>query len=305
MEPIIGAGAPAAKGGLIKDSNTDQFMADVIEASATVPVIVDFWAEWCGPCKQLGPALEKAVTEARGAVRLVKINIDENQALAQQMRIQSIPAVYAFKDGQPIDGFVGAVPESQIKSFVGKLAETAGGVPPSPVDQALEQARAAQEAGDLGAASALFGQILNHEPTHGAAAAGLARCQIANGDLAAARTLLDSLAAEVQANDEVAAARSALALAEKAGAAGDAGELMARLESDANDHQARFDLALALYAAAQPEAAIDALVEIVGRKRDWNDDAARKQLLEFFEALGPTHELTVGGRRKLSSALFS
>ena len=303
MEPIIGEAV--GNGAIIKDSDTENFMIDVVEASSEVPVIVDFWAPWCGPCKELGPALERAVNGAGGTVRLIKINVDENPDLAQQMRIQSIPAVYAFKDGRPVDGFVGAVPESQIKSFVDKLAEMGGGAQPSPIAEALEQAKTALEAGDTGTAGALFGQILNHESSNIQAAAGLARCRLASGELTQARELLNNLSSDAESDPHVAAARSALALAEKASEAGDVSELGARLAADENDHQARHDLAMALYAENQTEAAIEELLEIVRRKRDWNDDAARKQLLEFFEALGPTHELTIAGRRRLSSILFS
>ena len=305
MEPIIGEQPSADNGALIKDSDSASFMADVIEASADVPVIVDFWAPWCGPCKELGPALEKVVTAAGGAVRLVKVNIDENQDLAQQMRIQSIPAVYAFKDGQPVDGFMGAVPESQVKAFVERLVGP-GAIQPSPVEQALEQAKAALDGGDHATAGAIYGQVLNHEPGNAAAIAGLARCSIAAGDLAEARQVLDGLPQEAREEPDAVAARSALDLAEKAGAsAGKTDELRARLELEPDDLQARYDLALGLYAGGQHGEAIDELIELVRRNRQWNEEAARKELIQIFEALGHTHELTVAGRRSLSTVLFS
>jgi putative thioredoxin len=310
MDPLIlskPSAAPAGGGDLVKDGNTESFMQDVIDASAQVPVIVDFWATWCGPCKQLGPALEKAVKDARGAVRLVKIDVDQNQELAAQMRIQSIPAVYAFFHGRPVDGFVGAVPESQLKSFVQRLVQMAGGsVGPSPVEQALEQADAALAAGDRGTASAIYGQVLAHEPGNALAIAGLARCLIAAGDLAKAREVLDKAPAEAAKHQAIVAAKSALELAEQsAGAASELPKLRARLEQNPNDHEARFELANALYAADQREAAVDELLEIVRRNRGWNEEAARKQLVKLFEAMGPTDPLTLSARRRLSSILFS
>jgi putative thioredoxin len=310
METIIGGGAMGAGGGpngaVIKDSDTENFLADVIEASSVTPVIVDFWAPWCEPCKQLGPTIEKVVKAAGGAVRLVKVNIDENQPLAQQMRIQSIPAVYAFVDGQPVDGFTGALPESQIQAFVDKLTAGAGEAGPSPVEAAMEQAKGALDADDGATAAAIYGQVLQHEPGNLAAAAGLARCAVAAGDFEQARAVLDSLPATAAEDGDVSAARSALDLAEKASAAaGQIPEFQARLAADENDHQARFDLAVAHFGMNQPETAINELIEIVRRARTWNEEAARKQLVQIFEALGHTHELTIEGRRRLSSVLFS
>ena len=309
METIIGAGkgnggAPPA--GLIKDSDTAGFAQDVIEASMTTPVIVDFWAPWCGPCKQLTPALEKTVQAARGAVRLVKVNIDENQELAAQLRIQSIPAVYAFFKGQPVDGFVGAQSESQVKAFVERLASQAGAeLGPSPVDQALEQAQAALESGQPAAASALFGQVLQHEPDNETALAGLIRCHLDAGDVAAARQMFDSLPEDKTAAAAFASIKAALELAEQSAETGEIPELEARVAAQPNDHQARFDLAMALRAAGEREAAVEALLEIIGRDRNWNEAAARHQLLKFFEAWGPKDELTQSARRRLSSLLFS
>ncbi len=309
METIIGAGAGNGGEppiGLIKDSDTARFAQDVIEASMTTPVIVDFWAPWCGPCKQLTPALEKTVQAARGAVRMVKVNVDENQDLAAQLRIQSIPAVYAFFKGQPVDGFVGAQSESEVKAFVDRLASQAGAeAGPSPVDQALEQAQTALESGQPAAASALFGQVLQHEPDNDTALAGLIRCHLDAGDAAAAREMFDSLPADTASAAAFTSIKAALELAEQSADTGEIPELEARVAAQPNDHQARFDLAMALHAAGEREAAVEALIEIIGRDRNWNEEAARHQLLKFFEAWGPKDELTQSARRRLSSLLFS
>jgi putative thioredoxin len=305
MEPIISATPPANGGDVVKATNTASFEADVITASKQTPIIVDFWAPWCGPCKQLGPALEKVVRATNGAVRMVKVNVDENQELAGQLRVQSIPAVFAFKDGQPVDGFVGAVPESQLKAFVDKLM--AGTVAaPSPIEEALNHANTAFDSGDHSAAAEIYGQILAHDPTVVAARAGLIRCAVALGDLARARQALDELPGGMEGDSGVASARVALELAEQGqGAAGETRELEERLARDGNDHRARYDLALALYGGGNAEGAIDQLLELVRRNRAWDEEAGRKQLLKIFEALGPTHELTLSGRRSLSSILFS
>ena len=302
MEPMLSAAERPNPGDLIKDSSTATFEADVLDASMDVPVIVDFWAPWCGPCKQLGPALEKLVREARGAVRLVKVNVDQNQDLAVHLRVKSIPAVFAFKDGRPVDGFVGALPESQLKQFIQRLGGPAG---PSPIEQAMAQAKAAQEAGDFNAAANIYQQVLAHDQGNPVAAAGLLRCLLATGAAAEARQLYDGLPAEMKADAEIAAAFTALELAEQAAKAGDVGELAARLAIDPKDHRARYDLALAHYAAGRTEAAVDELLELFRRDRNWDDQAARKQLVKIFDALGPGNELAISARRRLSSLMFA
>ena len=301
MDTLIGQSAGGAA--QPKDATTQSFAADVIEASQQTPVIVDFWAPWCGPCKQLAPILEKTVRDAGGKVALVKINIDENPEIAQQLRIQSIPAVFAFDKGQPVDGFMGAQPESQIKRFVERLVGPMG---PSPLEQALEQARGALDAGDFASASNIYGQILRQVPGEAAAIAGLVRCLVGAGDLQEARELVDGLDDDALKNADVESAVSALTLAEQAGEAdGDTAALQAQLAQDPGDHQARFDLAMACHGAGRNEQAIDELIEIIRRDREWNEQAARQQLLKLFEALGHADPLTVAGRRKLSSILFS
>jgi putative thioredoxin len=299
--PAGGSKPPAAD--LIKDSDTRGFMADVIEASRKQPVVVDFWAPWCGPCKQLTPLLEKTVRQANGKVKLVKVNVDENQALAQQMRIQSIPAVFAFVDGQPVDGFMGALPESQIKQFIDRIGGQ--GSIAEELEGAVAEGRAALARKDHGTAAQIFAQVLQVDREHAGAIAGLAKCQIETGDLARAKATL-ALVPPAHAGDaEVLSAKAALELAETPVDEGEIGALTRAIEADPDDYQARFDLAMALNAAGKRSEALDHLLHVVRRKRDWNEEAARKQLVKFFEAWGPKDEFTIQGRRKLSSILFA
>ena len=306
MEPLIGQANPAAGGvppGLIKDTDEKNFAKDVLQASREAPVIVDFWAPWCGPCKTLGPILEKTVTAARGKVRLVKIDIDKSPRIAQQLRIQSIPAVYAFHNGQPVDGFVGALPESQVKAFVNRLAGAAG---PGPIEEVLAEAKAAAVAGDQQGAIHVYQEVLAQEPDHPAALGGLAKLLAQAGQLDQAKQLLAKVPADQANHAEVAGAKAAVALAEQtSGAGGDTAELKQKLAANPADHQARFDLALALLKANQREQAVDELLELVRRDRNWNEQAARSQLVKLFEAFGPTDPLTKSGRRRLSSLLFA
>ena len=292
----------------IKDSGLATFAADVLEASREVPVIVDFWAPWCGPCEQLGPVLEKAVTEAAGAVRLVKVNIDENPEIAQQLRIQSIPTVFAFKDGQPVDGFMGALPESQIKAFVSGLSgggHDHGGA--GHAQEVLAMAAEAFAAGDIGAAAQAFGHVLQDDPGNPKAVAGLATCYLKSGDIERAKTTLQLVRPDGAADEAIRAAEAELKLLESANQAprGEVEVLKAKLAADANDHQARFDLALALDTGGDRDGALTELLEIVRRDRKWNDDAARQHIVTLFEAMGPTDPRTLDARRKLSAILFS
>ena len=298
--------APAAPAGgsaeLIKETTTREFVKDVIEASRQVPVLVDFWADWCGPCKQLTPVLEKVVTNAKGKVRLVKMNIDKYPEIAGQLGVRSIPAVFAFHNGQPVDGFMGALPESQLQAFIERLG---GPVGPSDAQAMIEEGRLALAEGDLEGASQLFGGAMQLEPDNLAAIAGLADVLIAAKQFDDARAVLAQIPAGKESDAAIAGAKARLDLEEQAAKLGDPVALEARLAHDANDHQARFDMALILNARGHREAAVDHLVEIVRRKRDWNEEAARKQLVQFFEAWGPKDEMTLYGRRRLSSVLFA
>lgn len=299
---MLDAGKGPVAADLIKDSTDQTFMADVIDASNEVPVIVDFWAPWCGPCKQLGPIIEKVVRGAGGKVKLVKVDIDQSPAVAQQLRIQSIPAVFAFKDGRPVDGFMGALPESQVKAFVEKLV---GGSVDSPIEEAIKHAQEALEQGDAATAGEIFGQVMQHEPENHIAKAGLALAFIASGQVEDARGLIDTLPVNVRNDPFVASAISAVELAEQSGDVGDLTELLAQVEADPNDHQARFNLAMAYFATKKKAECAEQLLEIVKRDRTWDDDGARRQLVKCFEAWGPTDKLTVQTRRRLSSMMFS
>ncbi len=293
--------AVAADAGFIKDTSTAGFRADVIAESAKQPVLVDFWAPWCGPCKQLTPVLEKAVNAAGGKVRLVKMNIDDHPQIAGQLGIQSIPAVIAFQNGQPADGFMGALPEGQVKAFIERLV----GPLRSEADELAEAGEEAFGAGQFGEAAELFASAALAQPGHLKASAGQARALIELGELDTAREILAALPPAADKDQGVVAARAALEIADKAADAGDVGELETRLAADPNDHQARLDLAIALNAKGRRDEASSALVEIIRRNRTWNDEAARKQLLQFFEGWGPMDPDTIAGRRKLSTVLFA
>jgi putative thioredoxin len=287
----------------IKDGTEATFMADVIEASREVPVIVDFWAPWCGPCKTLGPALEKAVTEAKGKVRLVKIDVDQNQTIAAQLRVQSIPAVFAFVGGQPVDAFMGAQPPAAIKAFVERLIAMSGG------NAGLEEALAAAEEmlaeGAAADAAQTFAAILAEDEGNVAALAGLARAYLALGDTERAKGVLELVPKGKESDPGLAAARAQIELAEASAGAGETTELEAQLARDPDDHQARYDLAMARVAKGDGEGAIDALLELFRRDREWNDGAAKAQLFKLFDSLGPKSEAAQKGRRRLSSMIFA
>ncbi|CAM5198387.1 thioredoxin [Bosea thiooxidans] len=295
-------GEAAAQTGLIKDTTTQGFRQDVITESMQQPVLVDFWAPWCGPCKQLTPVIEKAVQAAKGKVKLVKMNIDEHPQIPGQLGIQSIPAVIAFKQGQPIDGFMGAQPESQVKAFIERLV---GPVGPGAAEELIAAAQAAAEAGDAAGASELYAGVLQAEPDNLAAITGFARLHLDTGDIESAKGILGTAPQDKAGDPAVAAVRAAIELAEQAASLGDTAELEAKVATDPKDHQARFDLALALNARDRREEAVDHLIAIIRADRKWNEDGARKQLLQFFEAWGPMDEASVAGRRKLSTLLFS
>jgi len=297
------ASTSGSEAGWIKDGTLETFARDVIQESMRQPVLVDFWATWCGPCKQLTPTLEKVVKQAGGKVRLVKIDIDQNPELAQQLRIQSVPTVYAFLQGQPVTGFAGAQPESQIKALVEKLI----GAPLGPADTETQLAAAtsALDAGSLEEAGQLFSAVLEQEEANPEALGGLARVLLAGGQRAEAEALLEQVPANLANHAAISGAKAALDLAAAAGTLGDPTMLVARIEGNPDDHDARYELATTLFLRGQVESAIDHLLQIVKRDREWHDDGARKQLVKFFDALGPTHPQTIKGRRALSRVLFS
>ncbi len=294
------AGTPAGK---IKDVTTASFKADVLAASARQPVLVDFWAPWCGPCKQLAPVLEKAVADSKGKVQLVKMNIDDHPQIAGQLGIQSIPAVIAFDKGQPIDGFMGALPESQVRGFIERLVGPLGGG----AEAQLAEAEALVAAGDAAGAAEIYARILTEDETNAKAIGGLARLHVDAGDLEQAKAVLTLAPAPAPGKDPdpaIAAAWAAVHLAEQAASVGDLTALAKAIAENPDDHQARFDLAVALNAKGDRDGAADRLLEIIKRDRRWNDDAARKQLLQFFEAWGLMDASTVAARRKLSAMWF-
>ena len=290
---------------LVKDVSEANFMVEVVEASNEVPVIVDFWAPWCGPCKTLGPALEQAVIEARGAVKMAKVNVDENQMIAGQMRVQSIPTVYAFFKGQPIDGFQGALPGSEVKAFVERVVKAAGGDASGGLDEAAEMAEEMLGNGEIEDAAQTFSAILGEDPNHAVAYGGLVRCYIAMGQVDQAEAVLNGAPAEIAKSAPLEAAFAQIQLARQAENAGPLAELQQAVQADPANAQARFDYALALNANGQTAEAVDALLELFRRDREWNDGAAKTQLFTIFDALKPNDPIVLNGRRKLSSMIFA
>lgn len=298
----LGQKQPAADKAVIMDVSEADFMAEVVDASMTVPVLVDFWAPWCGPCKTLGPQLEAAVEAAKGAVKMVKVNVDQNQRIAAQLRVQSIPTVYAFWQGQPVDAFQGAVAASEVQAFVKRLAELAGD---GGLAEAIEAAEAMLAEGAVNDAAQTFAAILEEDPANVAAYAGLVQCHIAKGDLDEAEAVLNGAPAEIAKAAPLEAAHAQLELARQAAGAGPVAELQAAVDANPDDLQARFDLALALQASNRMAEAVDMLLEIFRRDREWNDGTAKQQLFTIFEALKPNDPVVLNGRRKLSSMIFA
>jgi putative thioredoxin len=305
LEQGNGAAAPAAAADLIKETTTQTFVKDVIEESRRQPVLIDFWAPWCGPCRQLTPVLEKVVRNAKGKVKLVKMNIDEHPAIPGQMGIQSIPAVIAFVNGQPADGFMGAIPESQVNAFIEKLTKGMAAPGEPNIAEILQEAEAVLAEGDAAAAAQIYAEVLSLDATNIAALAGLAKCYVTTGAVDQAKQTL-AMVPEAKRNDAaVKAVQAAIDLAEQASSLGPVAELEQKVAANPLDHQARFDLATALNAMGKRSEATAQLLEIVKRDRKWNDDGARKQLIQFFEAWGGADEATVEGRKRLSTILFS
>jgi len=306
MMDILSGNSPAAGADLVKDITEATFMADVVDASNEVPVIVDFWAPWCGPCKTLGPILEQEVKAAKGAVRMVKVNVDESQMIAAQLRIQSIPTVYAFYQGQPIDGFQGALPGSEVKAFVERVIQAAGGeAPGAGLDEAVAAAEEMLAEGAAADAAQTFAAILDEDPNHAAAYGGLVRAHIAAGELDQAEAVLNGAPVEIAHSPELEAAHAQLELARQAANAGPVAELEAAVAANPDDLQARFDLAQALHAAGQVQEAVDQLLELFRRDREWNEGAAKTQLFTIFDALKANDPIVLHGRRKLSSMIFA
>ena len=292
-------------GDLIKDVNEDTFMADVIDASQEVPVIVDFWAPWCGPCKTLGPMLEKAVLAAKGAVRMVKVNIDDNQAIAGQLRVQSIPTVYAFHKGQPVDAFQGAVPNSEIDAFVARVIEASGGEVNGGLSDALISAEEMLEGGASSDAAEVFSAIIEEDNQNVKAYSGLARAKLDLEDIEGAEAVLNGVPADISDSPEIEAVFAKISLARQALEVGPLSELEAVVAADPSNSKARFEYSQALYAADNIDEAVAQLLELFGRDSDWNDGAAKAQLFTIFDALEPNDPIVLNGRRKLSSMIFA
>ena len=297
----MGSAATADTAAPVKDVTDATFAAEVLDASRETPVVVDFWAPWCGPCKTLGPMLEQAVAKTKGKVRMVKVNVDENQMVAAQLRVQSIPAVFAFVDGRPVDGFMGALPGSEIDQFIKRLIEQAGGG----FEEALAAAEQMLDQGAAAEAAQTFAAILGEDPEEPRATGGMIRATLAAGQIEQAKAMLAQVPPSIAQDAAIAAARAAVELAEQASEAGETAELRARLDANPDDHQARFDLAIALSAAHDNKAAVDELLELFRRDREWNDGAAKNQLFKIFEALGPKDPVALTGRRRLSSMIFA